>query len=1025
MRIVAIFDGEETRQRMKAVFRATDHQVDECDNFAAALELIGKEPVGALVLDREALEVMGYDSIGLLRRLRPQTAVLLATQRSEDFDRVSLEAGADAGLPTGLHPERAAQLLTQLAARRVIREHRVRASLERLVVCATADAPGQEVAARLADAGYAVTTVTSACRALGLVRDGRAHVLICANGLPDMDTRAVFAAAKRHDPDVMGVVVCHQDELVSDAAGLSREAEELVVMPIRPKTLLAAVDRAWRRWSLGATRERAMVRPLPTELRVLLYEANPDGGLLVQRSLGRGYEVTATSDIAEAVDLVAEQPFDVVLADLATGEAGAFNAFVRLRAGAPDVPMLLLCANEDDELIRRATVTGAAACIVKSAISPPQLAAQIAYVLGHCAVAEQVDDIARRLRSDEAGWRRLAERSADALLVVSEDRIVMYANRAAEDLFDLDIDRLVGSPVPFVARATTAIEVDIRLPRGQVRVGELRSVETVWADERALLCSIRDITAREAAVRQLRAMTEAIPIGVVAMHDNRNKPLFNRLGRDILRLDPGLGPHAGDIADDEVIDKLGFRPSGRCCGDEGPATEERSYGAQRYLVECRCISDDDEHLGTLVLLRDITLEQQLDEHKSEFASIVSHELRTPLTAIKNALDILIDNPSLAEASKRRMLEIAHRNNERMMLMVRDLLDLSRLEAGYRALTFSDTDPARIARSVVETLESRARGREVELVIDAGEPARFFMDAIAVERVLVNLLSNAIKYTREKSTVTIRVRSGPLQAAPELAPRAQMLRSFAKAEVVIDVTDQGVGIPEAEQGRIFEKFVRIDRQVYSKSRGTGLGLPIAQRLVSDHGGQLSLESRSGEGATFSFCVPAFDRYGALGVAVAERVEEAKRGHWSLGIIVLRVLFDDPGVTLDEANGETILSAATSAVYRSRDFAMFVPHHCELILLLEGCLPEAVPRARARVATQVHSAVEAALPKASFRLTYGNSFSPPSGTLEHAVGLLEKAREHALRRDDIHDWLPDDDATSWAAHQPATSWAPPDD
>jgi hypothetical protein len=377
------------------------------------------------------------------------------------------------------------------------------------------------------------------------------------------------------------------------------------------------------------------------------------------------------------------------------------------------------------------------------------------------------------------------------------------------------------------------------------------------------------------------------------------------------------------------------------------------------------------------------------------------------------------------ATRERMIEIAYRNNERMMTLVEDLLDLSRLEAGRRSLALSETNPSAVAAMVLDAQEPRAAERGVKLTLEVAGPVEScYADALAIERVLLNLVSNAAKYTRENTDVTVRLDSEDDPVCATSDARSKVLRSFASSWLRFEVIDWGFGIPVSEQRRIFEKFVRIDRQAYGKSSGTGLGLTIAERLVRAHGGELWVKSSPGEGATFGFRIPVFDRHGALGVTLADHVQECRRGHWSLGIIVLRLLpANDRVLVIDEALGDRLTKAARDALYRGRDFAMFVPKSNELILLLEGCLPEAVPRARARVAAQVRDELEAALGPRSVLLAFGNTFSPPGGSVEDAIELLAAARDHARRPGRDGGLRVDNDATTWRPAEDPTSWTAP--
>ncbi len=755
-------------------------------------------------------------------------------------------------------------------------------------------------------------------------------------------------------------------------------------------------------------------------------------------------DVWVVASPSEAIDLLRDKPIDSVLLDLLTLEQFGLNLVGGLRRIAAQAAIAIIDDGNQGQrlhqLCLRAGIDGAVP--LPKSVDSPITRARLGRLTARRKAREQSSRAARdrrvllatatedqeiSLALQTCGYTTLRAHTALAALEYAHDTHVHVAvvelgcpKLDAEPLISALLRRDPHIVVLAIAASSdvTAITQAVRDGAHEVLVAPLSADGVVEAVHQAW--NRWSATGRLTGQISLAGLSDAMPYGVVCLPDSDTPPILNHFGRAILALS------ATDATPERIQERLGFRARGRCCGDEGPAAETRSYRDRSYLVQCRCIQGEGEHLGTAVLLRDVTGEAALDDHKNEFASVVSHELRTPLTAIKNALDILIDNPELAQASKDRMLTIAHRNNERMMVMVRDLLDLSRLEAGHRALTLSESNLMAIVKTVNGALEQRAEARTVTLRIEAADNfSGIYVDTVAIERVLLNLVSNAIKYTREGTEVVVRLqRENEEPTTEDLDPRAIVLRSFAVGWVRFEVIDAGFGVPHAEKGRIFKKFVRIDRKVYGKSSGTGLGLSIAERLVQAHGGNMWLTSTPGKGATFGFRVPVFDRHGAFGISLANRVQDAKRGHWSLGIVVLHMLgATEQRLDVSDALGERLVESARSALYRARDFAMFVPHRNELILLLEGCLPEALPRARARVAKVVKVQLEEEFGSNGFHLAYGNSFSPPDGSIEQAVSLLARAREHAHRHDDAPDsWEPRDDAASWNVDEGPTSWNP---
>ena len=507
--------------------------------------------------------------------------------------------------------------------------------------------------------------------------------------------------------------------------------------------------------------------------------------------------------------------------------------------------------------------------------------------------------------------------------------------------------------------------------------------------------------------RSLEVLFETIPIGVVQLGTGDEAPIVNPVARDILAL-PDL-PSA-----EQVRQRLGFNPILRAVGEGGPPVEDRAYSSGTYRVDCRAIETEKRLLGCLTVLRDITQESALDKLKSEFAQVVSHELRTPITAINNAVGVLAGTEEVSDEIQDKLLGIVKRNTERMMGMISELLDLSKMETGRIDLTLVEGNLKRVTNHVVEALQHLAQTRKVTITQTYSDdfPERLFLDTSAAERIVTNLVSNAIKYTHPETEVSIEgfLRNRTEERIAE--PRTKLLHSFAIGYVELRITDRGFGVPADERERIFEKFVRIPRKVYGDTSGSGLGLPIAQSLVRAHGGDLWVESTPGLGATFILQLPIFDRYGALAVSIADRVCAANRDRRSIGMIVLRLFFDEEEAGAKQFAWDAVgdlAEVAEKALLRSSDYAVFNPHLGEVAVLLEGCMQEILPQVGIRVAAEIRHHFRECCAELNITVAFGYAYSPPSATLETAMSALADARAKAVadRNARRHVLIADDD------------------
>jgi PAS domain S-box-containing protein len=244
-----------------------------------------------------------------------------------------------------------------------------------------------------------------------------------------------------------------------------------------------------------------------------------------------------------------------------------------------------------------------------------------------------------------------------------------------------------------------------------------------------------------------------------------------------------------------------------------------------------------DYLGCVVSLRDVTAERETDRMKNEFVSTVSHELRTPLTSIKGYVDLILDGEAGEITDvQREFLTIVQQNNDRLVELINDLLDISRIESGRIHLTIQPLDVAELIAGAVGTFQAAVDQTDLELGVDLpkGLP-KAVGDRDRVGQVLINLVSNAIKYSPGGGTITLGVeRSGK--------------------ELVVSVADTGIGIPREDQEKIFTKFYRVDSSLTRQISGTGLGLPICKTIINLLGGRIWVESKVGKGSKFSFTLP---------------------------------------------------------------------------------------------------------------------------------------------------------------------------
>jgi two-component system phosphate regulon sensor histidine kinase PhoR len=353
------------------------------------------------------------------------------------------------------------------------------------------------------------------------------------------------------------------------------------------------------------------------------------------------------------------------------------------------------------------------------------------------------------------------------------------------------------------------------------------------------------LQAREERLR-LRSVLSGLRDGVVLLDGSGDVLLANEAARDFWpRLGPRLvGMNQILLFHDAALDAALSRAKA-----EGVAqtVEHQSPGPPRRHFEVRVLplaGPRDEPPGSgglLLMVRDTTDRHAVEEMRRDFVANVSHELQTPLTSIQGFAETLRDAPDLTAEQQRRFLSLILGEARRMAALVRDLLELARLESGAwrggpEAVALAD-----VASEVVEAARPAAAQKGIELQVGPLEPARASVYRDELRRALDNLVANAIAYTPPGGRVQVRTgRAGP--------------------EVYVTVADTGIGIPPGELSRIFERFYRVDKGRSRAAGGTGLGLSIVRHVVETNGGRIAVESRVGEGSAFTCYFPASPRGG---------------------------------------------------------------------------------------------------------------------------------------------------------------------
>ncbi|MCZ6789990.1 MAG: ATP-binding protein [Chloroflexi bacterium] len=242
------------------------------------------------------------------------------------------------------------------------------------------------------------------------------------------------------------------------------------------------------------------------------------------------------------------------------------------------------------------------------------------------------------------------------------------------------------------------------------------------------------------------------------------------------------------------------------------------------------------YMGAVVVVHDVTRERELDQMKSDFLANASHELRTPLHSIKGFIKLLLDDNGPDPETRKEFLGIIKEQSEHLGSLVDDLLHVSRIDAGHLELRQERLLVDNLIHKTAQKLSNMASDEGIEFKIDVPSPLTAIEgDEDRLMQVLTNLLHNAIKFSPDGGEVTVRARVND-------------------RELLVQVADRGIGIPEEAIPRLFDRFYQVDGSMTRSAGGSGLGLYISKQIVEAHGGRIWADSIVGEGTAFSFTVP---------------------------------------------------------------------------------------------------------------------------------------------------------------------------
>lgn len=255
-----------------------------------------------------------------------------------------------------------------------------------------------------------------------------------------------------------------------------------------------------------------------------------------------------------------------------------------------------------------------------------------------------------------------------------------------------------------------------------------------------------------------------------------------------------------------------------------------------FEIQVSPVFSGNDFLGIAAVFHDVTKIKNLERIRREFVANVSHELRTPLTSIMGFVETLKEGAIDDKENRQKFLQIIEEHAGKLHKLIEDLLVLSKLESGKEEIQNEIIELPELIEKISEMFQRSFQSRNIHFSADY-RPAKFRItgEYKSLEQLFINLIDNAVKYNKEGGSISIRA-------------------SQSDNKAIIEVQDTGIGIPEQDLPRIFERFYRVDKSRSRQTGGFGLGLSICKHIAEKHSGQLQVESREGQGSVFRVSLP---------------------------------------------------------------------------------------------------------------------------------------------------------------------------
>lgn len=614
-----------------------------------------------------------------------------------------------------------------------------------------------------------------------------------------------------------------------------------------------------------------------TPIHMLIVESNPiDAALLKERlavAPARQYRTMHVADLAQAKRCVATEQIDVLLLDLSLADSRGLAAYTTLQALAPELPIVILCSPEEEALAFSAIQQGAQDYLIKGQTSSYMLERGISLAIERKRLSISAQQQAHALDTERRALATLIDNIEVSMIVFDAEGHLVLVNDCWVRRNHIPREAVIGKRFDEIAEYPVAAQVQARVdhvlatgepfvyhewyyqdsnhPDGIYVDGSILPI--IGADGKVtgargisidVTEKVRARQAVEGSKALLETIIEATPVGLAYLDRDMRIVDMNSTYAQWGHLDPvtAIGRVLYDVreASRERIDIHRRVLQGESVDETNVAIVSATDGQKHYYdLFFRPVragnAAEGEITGMITAVVDVTSRTEVERQKDNFLTLASHELRTPITSIKGYTELLLRSTDLtANARHKHFLDVIHHQVDHLTRLVNDLIDVSRIERDVLPMHLETLSLGSLALKTINNMRLLAPTRTLEIDVPA-QPVIVRADRQLMEEVLANLVENALKYSPEDQPVQVSVqhRSG---------------------EALMLVRDYGLGIPQDQQTRVFERFYRATNAGTRPRNGLGLGLFITRSIVERHGGRIRVESQQGRGSTFYVALP---------------------------------------------------------------------------------------------------------------------------------------------------------------------------